>query len=129
MMNYRYLLALLLTNTLGALAQSTVSTMPATLPNNGSSAVTFEITANQAIFLTGLSNVFSAAAGTSGTVEVWYRLGGALAAGQTVRLRTLESVNGVQRHSIDMSSCASGLYLLQITSEEGVVTRRIAIQK
>ena len=83
MMNYRYLLALLLTNTLVALAQSTVSTMPTTIPNNGSSAVTFEITANQPIFLTGLSNVFSAAAGTSGTVEVWYRLGGALAAGQT----------------------------------------------
>ena len=82
-MNYRYLLALLLTNTLGALAQSTVSTMPTTVPNNGSSAVTFSVTANQPIFLTGLSNVFSAAAGTSGTVEVWYRLGGALAAGQT----------------------------------------------
>ena len=82
-MNYRYLLALLLTNTLGVLAQSTVSTMPTTIPNNGSSAVTFSVTANQPIFLTGLSNVFSAAAGTSGTVEVWYRLGGALAAGQT----------------------------------------------
>jgi hypothetical protein len=51
------------------------------------------------------------------------------ATGQVVRLRTLESANGVQRQSIDMSSCASGLYLLQITSEEGVVTRRIAIQK
>lgn len=82
-MNYRYLLALLLTTTLGAFAQSTVSTMPTTIPNNGVSAVVFSLTANQPIFLTGLSNVFSSAAGNSGTVEVWYRLGGALVTGQT----------------------------------------------
>ena len=74
---------------------------------------------------------------TSGAFRVDFELGSAQrveikvlsATGQTVRLRTLESANGAQRHSIDMSSCASGLYLLQITSEEGVVTRRIAIQK
>lgn len=82
-MNYRYLLALLLTNTLGALAQSTVSTMPTTVPNNGLAAVSFEINANQPIFLTGMTNVFSGAVGTSGSVEIWYRLGGALATGQT----------------------------------------------
>lgn len=57
--------------------------MPATNPNNGSSVVTFEINANQPIFLTGMTNVFSAAAGTSGTVEIWYRLGGVLSTGQT----------------------------------------------
>ena len=74
---------------------------------------------------------------SSGVFRVDFELGSAQrveikvlnATGQVVRLRTLESANGVQRHSIDMSSCASGLYLLQITSEEGVVTRRIAIQK
>jgi hypothetical protein len=74
---------------------------------------------------------------SSGAFGVDFELGSAQrveikvlnATGQVVRLRTLESANGVQRHSIDMSSCASGLYLLQITSEEGVVTRRIAIQK
>jgi hypothetical protein len=74
---------------------------------------------------------------SSGVFGVDFELGSAQrveikvlnATGQVVRLRTLESANGVQRHSIDMSSCASGLYLLQITSEEGVVTRRIAIQK
>jgi hypothetical protein len=74
---------------------------------------------------------------SSGVFRVDFELGSAQrveikvlnATGQVVRVRTLESANGVQRHSIDMSSCASGLYLLQITSEEGVVTRRIAIQK
>ncbi|MEY4969357.1 MAG: hypothetical protein RLZZ261_1128 [Bacteroidota bacterium] len=57
--------------------------MPATTPNNGSSVVTFEINSNQPIFLTGMTNVFSAAAGTTGPVEVWYRLGGVLVTGQT----------------------------------------------
>jgi hypothetical protein len=74
---------------------------------------------------------------SSGAFRVDFELGSAQrvevkvlnATGQVVRVRTLESANGVQRHSIDMSSCASGLYLLQITSEEGVVTRRIAVQK
>ena len=83
MKTYRYLLALLLTNTLGALAQTTISTMPTTIPNNGLAAVTFELSANQPIFLTGMTNVFSAASGTSGLVEVWYRVGGALVTGQT----------------------------------------------
>jgi hypothetical protein len=68
---------------LAVFGQVTISTMPGTTPNNGSSVVTFEINANQPIFVTGMSNVFSAAAGTSGTVEIWYRLGGVLPAGQT----------------------------------------------
>ena len=80
---FRYLLALLLTNTLGVLAQTTISTMPTTIPNNGLAAVTFELSANQPIFLTGMTNVFSGASGTSGLVEVWYRVGGALVTGQT----------------------------------------------
>ena len=65
------------------LSQSTVSTMPATLPNNGLGAVTFEINANQPIYLTGMTNVFSYAAGNTGLVDIWYRVGGVLAAGQT----------------------------------------------
>lgn len=68
---------------LAVFGQVTISTMPGTTPNNGSSVITFEINANQPIFVTGMSNVFSAAAGTSGTVEIWYRLGGVLPAGQT----------------------------------------------
>ena len=80
---FRYLLALLLTNTLGVLAQTTISTMPTTIPNNGLAAVTFELSANQPIFLTGMTNVFSGVSGTSGLVEVWYRVGGALVTGQT----------------------------------------------
>lgn len=83
MMFCRYLVALLLSNTLGVLAQTTISTMPTTSPNNGLAAVTFELSANQPIFLTGMTNVFSAASGTSGLVEVWYRVGGALVTGQT----------------------------------------------
>ena len=57
--------------------------MPATTPNNGSSVITFEINANQPIFVTGMTNVFSAASGTTGPVEIWYRLGGVLPTGQT----------------------------------------------
>ncbi|MSP65519.1 MAG: T9SS type A sorting domain-containing protein [Flavobacteriaceae bacterium] len=82
-MIYRCLLALLLTNSLTALSQSTISTMPATIPNNGLGSITFEINANQPIFLTGMTNVFNAASGNSGPVEIWYRLGGALVTGQT----------------------------------------------
>jgi hypothetical protein len=44
-------------------------------------------------------------------------------------VRNLESANGLQRHAVDLSEASAGLYLLQITSEEGVVTRRIAVQK
>lgn len=66
--------------------------MPATTPNNGSSVVTFEINANQPIFVTGMTNVFSAAAGTTGPVEVWYRLGGVLATGQTTP--SISAANG-----------------------------------
>lgn len=66
--------------------------MPATTPNNGSSVITFEINANQPIFVTGMTNVFSAAAGTTGPVEVWYRLGGVLATGQTTP--SISTANG-----------------------------------
>jgi PKD repeat protein len=51
------------------------------------------------------------------------------ATGQVVWVRNLESANGLQRHAVDLSEASAGLYLLQITSEEGVVTRRIAVQK
>ena len=42
---------------------------------------TFEINANQPIYLTGMTNVFNYAAGNTGLVDIWYRVGGVLAAG------------------------------------------------
>jgi len=51
------------------------------------------------------------------------------AAGQTVYYKYLGLVDGPHQHSIDLSHCASGLYLLQVRSEKGVVTRRLALQK
>jgi hypothetical protein len=82
-MKIRLIALLTLGFTARLLSQSTVSTMPATVPNNGLGAVTFEINANQPIYLTGMTNVFSYAAGNTGLVDIWYRVGGVLAAGQT----------------------------------------------
>ncbi|MEY4650948.1 MAG: hypothetical protein RJA06_1021 [Bacteroidota bacterium] len=73
----------------------------------------------------------------SGVFRVDFELGSAQrvevkvlsATGQVVWVRNLESANGLQRHAVDLSEASAGLYLLQITSEEGVVTRRIAVQK
>ncbi len=84
--------ALIACNSALSLAQSTISTVPTYTPNNGSSVVTFELNANQPIFLTGLSNIFSAASGTTGPVEIWYRLGGVLATGQTAP--SISTANG-----------------------------------
>jgi len=66
----------------GVFGQSTVST--GLVPNNQLSAVTYELSSIQPIFVTGMSTVFNASAGTSGPVEIWYRIGGVLAPGQTV---------------------------------------------
>jgi hypothetical protein len=41
----------------------------------------------------------------------------------------MDSANGLQHQAIDLSEASAGLYLLQLTTEEGVVTRRIAVQK
>ena len=82
-MKIRLIALLTLGFTARLLSQSTVSTMPATVPNNGLGAVTFEINANQPIYLTGMTNVFNYAAGNTGLVDIWYRVGGVLAAGQT----------------------------------------------
>ena len=51
------------------------------------------------------------------------------ALGQSVYVRSLESASGLQRHSIDLRGYASGLYWLQITSEEGQAMQRVAVQK
>ena len=51
------------------------------------------------------------------------------ALGQSVYVRSLESASGLQRHSIDLRGHASGLYWLQITSEEGQAMQRVAVQK
>ena len=50
-----------------------VSTFPTITSNNGQSGIAFEITANQNIELTGVSNAFNA--GTQ-TAIIWIRPGG-----------------------------------------------------
>jgi len=85
------------------LSQSTVSTMPATVPNNGQGMVTFEINANQPIYLTGMTNVFNYAAGNTGLVDIWYRIGGVLPTGQTTP--SITAANGwVQGLSVNVTS-------------------------
>jgi PKD repeat protein len=49
--------------------------------------------------------------------------------GQVVLKRTLNSSLGVQMEHLDLSSCAAGIYHLQVNTDEGVVTRRVAVQK
>jgi PKD repeat protein len=74
---------------------------------------------------------------TAGVFRVDFELGSSQrvevkvlnATGQTVWVRSMDSVNGLQHQSIDLSEASAGLYLLQLTTEEGVVTRRIAVQK
>lgn len=73
-------------------AQTTINTMPSTTPNNNSAVITFEIATNQPIVVTGMTHVFAASAGTTGPVEIWYRQGGVLAAGQTTP--SITSANG-----------------------------------
>ncbi|MEY4886719.1 MAG: hypothetical protein RL767_190 [Bacteroidota bacterium] len=102
-MKIRLIALLTLGFTARLLSQSTVSTMPATLPNNGQGMVTFEINANQPIYLTGMTNVFNYAAGNTGLVDIWYRVGGVLAAGQTTP--SITAANGwVQGLSVNVTS-------------------------
>jgi parallel beta-helix repeat protein len=63
-----------------ATAQITIVTSPPLVANNGSSAVTFEVQTLAPVNVTQIANVFNA--GTI-TCEVWYRVGGVLAASET----------------------------------------------
>jgi parallel beta-helix repeat protein len=63
-----------------ASAQLTITTSPPLVANNGSSAVVFEIQTLSPVNITQIANVFNAG---SITCEVWYRVGGVLASGQT----------------------------------------------
>lgn len=65
---------------LSTVAQTTITTIPPLSANNGSTAITFEMSTTSSIFVTGLSNTFN-----TGTInaEVWYRVGGVLHAGAT----------------------------------------------
>ncbi len=65
---------------LSSLAQTTITTIPPLTANNGSTAVTFEMTTTNAIFVTAISNTFN-----TGTIaaQVWYRVGGVLHSGAT----------------------------------------------
>ena len=102
-MKIRLIALLTLGFTARLLSQSTVSTMPATVPNNGLASVTFSVTANQPIFLTGMTNVFSGAAGSTTLVDIWYRIGGVLPAGQTTP--SITAANGwVQGLSVNVTS-------------------------
>ena len=71
-----YTLALGLLSVVSSWAQSTVSTMPPNIANNGGGGATvFQVTATGPVFITGAASVFSAAAGTTGPAEVWYKQG------------------------------------------------------
>ncbi|MDX5448864.1 MAG: hypothetical protein LPK47_10865, partial [Bacteroidota bacterium] len=61
-----------------ALSQTTLSTTHTA--NNGSTAITFEVSATSPIIITGIANAYN-----SGTIsaEVWYRVGGVLHSGAT----------------------------------------------
>lgn len=61
-------------------AQVTISTSPPLTGNNGSSAVVFEVHTQQPVFITQFANTHNVGAVTA---EIWYRVGGALVAGQT----------------------------------------------
>jgi hypothetical protein len=51
------------------------------------------------------------------------------ATGQTVWSRTWDSAREIRRETVDLSACASGIYVVQVTTEDGVATRRISVQK
>ena len=50
------------------------------------------------------------------------------ALGRSVLLKELGKVNGAQSIGLDLSNNASGIYMVQIVSEEGTITRRITLQ-
>jgi hypothetical protein len=49
--------------------------------------------------------------------------------GQTIYQRTPGNVSGTYREDIDLSSQAAGVYVLQIITEEGTVSRRVTVRK
>ena len=63
---------------ISAFGQFTVATTHTA--NNGSTAVTFEVTASAPIIITGIANAYNSG---SISAEVWYRVGGVLHAGAT----------------------------------------------
>lgn len=70
----RILLLLFSIATFFAFGQGTVTTSPPLTPNNGQSGITFQVSGNTPINLTGISNIFSTGATTA---SVWVRVGGA----------------------------------------------------
>ena len=101
-------------------AQTTINTMPSTTPNNNSAVITFEIAANQPIVVTGMTHVFAASAGTTGPVEIWYRLGGVLAAGQTTP--SITSANGWMLFKSTTATSAGNMTAANIPFGSDVLT-------
>lgn len=72
-----------------AVGQITITSSPPLTANNGSAAVTAQVSSTSSIFITGISNTFSV--GTI-TAEVWYRPGGVLVPPATTP--TVNTTNG-----------------------------------
>jgi hypothetical protein len=49
--------------------------------------------------------------------------------GQTVYQSKPGNVSGTYREEIDLSSQAAGVYILQVISEDGTVSRRVTVRK
>lgn len=74
-------------------AQSTtITTVPPLSAGNGSSAVTFEVTASNGVFITNLSCVMGSS--SVANINVWYRVGGVLPAGLTTPNGTINAAGG-----------------------------------
>lgn len=61
-----------------SVGQGTITTSPPLNPNNGSGGITFQVSANTPVEITGISNIFSTGAASA---NVWMRIGGVSASG------------------------------------------------
>jgi hypothetical protein len=49
--------------------------------------------------------------------------------GQVVYTYTPGNISGEFKHDIDLGRMAAGVYIVQITTDDGIISRRVTVQK
>jgi len=49
--------------------------------------------------------------------------------GQIIYTHTPGNISGEFKHDIDLSRMAAGVYIVQITTDDGIISRRVTVQK
>ncbi len=118
--NQTYTVTLTLTNGCG----SVDSTFTVTVMGIGINETSLSRTLN--IFPNPTDGAFTVAFNLESSQEVSIRVLDAL--GRTVLAKEMGKVNGAQSVGLDLSQNASGIYMVQIVTEEGTITKRLTLR-